>query len=94
LCFFGGDKAAISFRLPARVLDDLALGFAKESSVDLVLGARAEIGLAEIRSSPLKPGIVELKLSKANTIANADNEYSTKNLRINGMLPYQVMFYS
>jgi hypothetical protein len=55
---------------------------------------RVEIGMVRIRSSPLKSGIVEAKLSKACTIANAENEYSRKNLMINVMLPYQIPFHS
>jgi hypothetical protein len=94
LSFFGGGRAAATFRLLARVLDDLALGLAKESSVELVLGARSKIGMAKIELSPLKPRIVEAKLSKACTIAYAENKYSRKNLKINGVLPYHVPFHS
>jgi hypothetical protein len=50
--------------------------------------------MVRIGSSPLKLGIGEIKLSRAYTIVYVENEYSKKNLRLNGMLPYRVPFHS
>jgi hypothetical protein len=50
--------------------------------------------MTRIGWSPLKPRMVEAKLSKACTIANADNEYLRRNSRVNGMLSYRVPFHS
>jgi hypothetical protein len=50
--------------------------------------------MVRIGSSPLKLGIGEIKLSRAYTIAYVENEYSKKNLRLNGVLPYRVPFHS
>jgi hypothetical protein len=80
LNFFGGGGAAVAFRLLAWALDDLALGLVDESLVDSVLRARAKIGMAGITLSPLKPGMVEAKLSEACTIAYAENEYLRKKI--------------
>jgi hypothetical protein len=80
LGFFRGGGVAAAFCLPARVLDDLTLGPANESSVDSEPGARAESGTTRIRSSFLKPEMVEAKLSKVCMIAYANNEYSKKGI--------------
>jgi hypothetical protein len=67
LNFFRGGGAVVSLCLFARVLEDSALGPALESSVDSPLRVWAEIEMAEIRISPSKLGIGEMKLSKAYT---------------------------
>jgi hypothetical protein len=94
LGFFRGGGAVASFHLPARVLGDPALRLADETSIDSVLGSRAEIGTARIGSSCLKPGIVKVKLSMTCRIAYAENEYSRKNLRTNEILPYHIPLHS
>jgi hypothetical protein len=65
LAFLGGGGVAAALQLPAQVLDDLALGPANESSADSALRVRAEIRIPEIDMSPSKPGIGEMKLSRA-----------------------------
>jgi hypothetical protein len=51
--------------LQARVLGVLALDPARGSSKGSVPGSHAEIGMAEIRTSPSKPGMGKIKLSKS-----------------------------
>jgi hypothetical protein len=65
LAFFGGGGVATALCLPVRFHDDLALGPVDASSVDSALGTRTEIWMVGIRSSPLKQGRAEAKLSKA-----------------------------
>jgi hypothetical protein len=55
----------VAFRLPARVLRALALTPAEESLVDSSPGGWAKIGMAGFGMSPSKPGMGEMKLSKA-----------------------------
>jgi hypothetical protein len=88
LGFFRGGRVATTFCLPARVLDDLTLGPANESSVDSKPGARAKSRTTRIRSLFLKPEMVEAKLSKVCMIAYAKNEYSKRNLKASEILPY------
>jgi hypothetical protein len=87
LSFFRGGSVVVALCLPAQVLDDPALGPADESLVDSALRARAKIGTTGISSSPSKPRIDEVKLSRVCTIAYAENEYSRNNLRLNEVLP-------
>jgi hypothetical protein len=54
----------MALSLPARVPDNLALEQVDESSADLAPRSRAKIGMVEIRISPSKPGIGEMKLSR------------------------------
>jgi hypothetical protein len=94
LSFFRGGIVAAAFLLPARVLDDQTLGPADESSFDLALGTRVEIGMTKIVLSASKQGIGEVKLSRVCTITYARNEFSRNNLRFNGVLPYRLPFRS
>jgi hypothetical protein len=63
LAFFEGGKVVAALRLPARVMDDLALGHADESLANSTFGIRAEIGIVGIGISPSKPETGEMKLS-------------------------------
>jgi hypothetical protein len=65
LGFFRGGGEVVALRLPARVLQDLALGPADESSANLVLGVRAEIWTTQISMSPSKQRMGVVKLSRA-----------------------------
>jgi hypothetical protein len=55
----------VSFRLLARVFEALALAPVEGSLMDSSLGGQVKTRMAEIRTSPLKPRMGEIKLSKA-----------------------------
>jgi hypothetical protein len=55
----------VAFRLLARVFEALALAPSKGSLTDSSLGGRAKTGMVRIGTSPSKPGMGEIKLSKA-----------------------------
>jgi hypothetical protein len=65
LAFLEAVGVAVTLRLPARVLEDPALGPFDDALADSTLGVRTEVETVGIGVSPLRPGIGEMKLSKA-----------------------------
>jgi hypothetical protein len=66
LVFFYGVGLEDAFRLPARVFEALALAPVEGSPMDSSLGGRVETGMSRNEMSPSKPGMGEIKLSKAS----------------------------
>jgi hypothetical protein len=65
LAFFWGVRLEVAFRLPARVLEALAPAPADGWLGVLSPGGWVETGMARIGTWPSKPGIGEMKLSRA-----------------------------
>jgi hypothetical protein len=65
LIFRGGGGVEAALRLLARVFQDPVVGPRNEAMTDSALGVQAEMGIAGIGISPLKPGMRAMKLSKA-----------------------------
>jgi hypothetical protein len=65
LAFFEGVELAVAFHLPAQALRALAPALTEGSLIDSSSGGRAETGMVGIEMSPSKPGMGEMKLSKA-----------------------------
>jgi hypothetical protein len=70
--FFGGGGVGAAMCLPARVLEDPALGPFDEPLVDSAFGVWAEIVMAGIGVSPLKPEMGVVKLSSTYKKANKE----------------------
>jgi hypothetical protein len=74
LGFFSGVKLLVAFRFPAQDFKELTLAVAEGLLVDSSPEVQVESGTVRTRTSPLKPGMGEMKLSKAIQSLHSDRK--------------------